>query len=525
MKRYFCLFLLFLASALFSTSPTFCQSASQGTNAAGKLRFAVVVSDSQGAPIRDLHSDDFVIEVAGKPQPGEVHGPTAAAAQASGGSANNGRGLVVVVIDTIHTVWGQESEIRADAMKYMAACAKRDAPVSLLVLDSEGVLNPVHEYTTSSATLAAALERVDAEKHHRTPAAGASPEVVAEAGRFVDFHKGAGKFASPRTSRTHPGAILDGFSTVARYVAGVPGRKSLIWINSIFPFAVEEKQGRIASPTAQSRGYLDPQAVYPNLLTPDEVNRLQTLWKASIGAAQRSELALFPVLARHTAGSTLDMEVVHSMEGMAHMTGGREVHAVGDAFGQLQELAQDDAAAYEVVLPAEAARNCKSDWCELRITVKRSGARVLAPVGFFRDASVVPPETSVAVARLAGEPDPGPNPIPFTVSWKPAEGAGTKKKVAFVVSFGPTAGIPSEGSTELNLQITVHAISNKSDKQAMEFGAKSQLPAATLEQIRTKGFALNNSIELEPGDYDVRFVVQDKISGRSGILSVPLKVS
>ena len=524
MKRYFCLFLLFLAIALVSTSPTFCQSASPGTSAAGNLRFGVVVSDSHDSPIRDLHSDDFVIEVAGKTLPGEVHGPAAAAAQASGGSANNGRGLVVVVIDTIHTIWGQESEIRADAVKYMAACAKRDAPVSLLVLDSEGVLNPVHEYTTSSATLAAALERVDAEKHHRPPAAGASPEVVAEAGRFVDFHKGAGKFAAPRTSRTHPGAILDGFSTVARYVAGVPGRKSLIWINSMFPFAVDEKQGRIGSPTSQSTGYLDPQSVYYNLLTPNQVNQLQTQWKASIGAAQRSELALFPVLARYTPIS-LDLEVVHGMEGMAHMTGGREVHLVGDAFAQFQELAEDNAAAYEVVLPAEAASNCKSDWCELRITVKRSGAHVLAPVGFFRDASVVPPETSVAVARLPGEPDPGPNPVPFTVSWKPAEGAGTKKKVAFVVSFGPTSGIPAEGSTELNLQITVHAISNKTDKQAMEFGAKSQLPTATLEQIRTKGFVLNNAIELEPGDYDVRFVVQDKISGRSGILSVPLKVS
>jgi VWFA-related protein len=516
MKRYFCLLLLFLAITLFLTSPVFCQSASQGTSAAGKLRFAVVVSDSHDAPIRDLHSDDFVIEVAGKPQPGEVLSP---AAQATAGGANNGRGLVVVVIDTIHTIWREESDVRADAVKYVAACAKRDEPVSLLVLDSERALIPVHEYTTSSATLAAALERVDAEKHHRTPAADASPEVVAEAGRFVDFFKGAGKFASPRLSRAYPAAILDGFSTVARYVAGIPGRKSLIWINNIFPFAVEEKQGRIASPTAQYGDHVEPL-----VMTEDEVNHLQTKWKASIAAAQRSELALFPVLARHTS-FTPDREVAHSMESMARMTGGREVHLVGDPFVQFQELAQDNAAAYDVVLPAEAARDCKSDWCELRITVKRSGAHVLAPEGFFRDASVLPPETSVAAVRLPGEPDPGPNPIPFTVTWKPAEGAGPKKKVAFVVNFAPTAGVPAAGSAELNLQITVHAIANKTDKQAMQFGAKSQLPAATLDQIRAKGFALNNSIDLEPGDYDVRFVVQDKISGRSGILSVPLKVS
>ena len=212
------------------------------------------------------------------------------------------------------------------------------------------------------------------------------------------------------------------------------------------------------------------------------------------------------------------------MESLAHMTGGREVHGVGDVFGQFLDLAEDNAAAYEVVLSPEAGRNCKSDWCELRITVKRSGARVLAPAGFFRDARVVPLEIPAVVARLPMEPDPGPNPIAFTVSWKPAEAAGTKKKLAFVVIFGPTAGVPSEGSTELNLEITVHAISNGTDKQAIKFGVQTQLPSATLDQIRTKGFVLNNAIELEPGDYNVRFVVQDKISGRSGILSVPLKV-
>jgi VWFA-related protein len=509
MKRYFCLFLLFPPITLLSTSSTFCQSVSQGTVRAGKFRFAVVVSDSHGAPIRDLHSDDFVIEVAGKAQPGQVQSPVAAAPQASASSANNGRGLVVVVIDTIHTFWGEQADVRRDAEKYLAVCAKRNAPVSLLVLSQNGKLNPVHEYTTNSGTLTAALERADAEMHHRTLVADASPEVVAEARRFVDFYKGAGNFASSETTSAYPEAILDEFTTVARYVVGIPGRKSLIWINSIVPFAVYEKRGTVAF-----RRDDDP-------LNP----ALQAAWKESIGAVQRSELALFPVLTRHSVFIQLDKQILHNMESLADITGGQEENALGDVFAQFGDLQEINMAAYEVVLSPEAARECKSDWCDLKITVNRSGAHVLAPHGFFRDASVVPPETSVAAARLPTEPDPGPNPIPFTVTWRVAERAGAKKKIPFVVSFGPTAGIPAEGSTELNLEITVHAISNKTDKQAIEFGAKTQLSSVTLDQIRAKGFVLNNAIELEPGDYDVRFVVQDKISGRSGILSVPLKVS
>ena len=207
------------------------------------------------------------------------------------------------------------------------------------------------------------------------------------------------------------------------------------------------------------------------------------------------------------------------------MTGGFEVHSTGDAFTQFVDLQENNAAAYDIVLSPEAARDCKSEWCELKITVKRPGAYVLAPQGFFRDASVLAPETPAVAVRLPGEPPPSPNDIPFKVDWKPAEDAGTKKKVAFVVTFGPKAGIPPEGSTELNLEITVHAISKGTDKQAVSFGAKTQLPVATLDQIRAKGFVLNNSLELEPGDYDVRFVVRDKVTGRSGVLSVPLKVA
>ena len=521
-RRSSFLFLLVSAFTLFWALPAFCQTA-PATASAGKLRFAVAVSDSHGAPIRDLRPEDFVIEIAGKAQAAQVQPPVAIPPNASARPANDGRGLVVVVLDTVHTYWREENDLRRDVAKYLAGCAKQDAPVSFLVLSRDGILTPVHEYVAGSTTLAAALEQADAEMHHRTPPPGATPEVMAEARLFVDFYKGNGNFAPAQNMRSYPAAILGGFKRVAQYTSSIPGRKSLIWISSTFPFEVEEKQGRVASPTVQSVSA--DKLIYPNLLTADEVRQLQTIFKESIGSVQRSELALYPALIRSTAAIRMDTQVLHTMESLAHMTGGIEVHPVGDIFGQFLDLAERNAAAYDVVLSADSARECNSDWCEVRIMVKRDGAHVLAPQGFFRDASILLPETAIATARLPMEPDPGPNGIPFTVSWKPQEDEGTKRKIAFVVAFGPTAGVPAEGSSELNLEITVHAISNGADKEAVEFGAKTQLPSATLDVIRVKGFVLNNAIELQPGDYDVRFVVQDKISGRSGILSVPLKVS
>jgi VWFA-related protein len=485
------------------------------TSAPGEQRFAALVLDRQGVPIRDLHSDDFALEVAGKPEPLQVRVPPS-------GLVAPGRGLVVVVIDTMHTRWEEEKDLRLNAGKYLSSCAKRDLPVSLFLFSRYGALVPVHEYTTSSATLTAALKQADAEMRHKTESAGATLEVSAEAQRLLDFYRGQGKFASAKAMEEYPGAMLGGFRSVAQYVSGIEGRKSLVWISSVFPFAVEEKHGRILSPTTTSRAAGD--LIYPNLLTEDQVRQLQVVWKDSIGVAQRTELALYPVLTRATATVPLNPEVINSMTSLARMTGGVEVHSVGDFFGQFAELPEQSRAAYELLLPADAGRDCRSDWCPLKIKVKRPGARVFAPQGFFPESGPASPQTPLPLAHRGDEPNPGPNAIPFTVNWKPEEVAGAKKKIAFVVAFGPGAGLPAEGSTELNVEVMVHAFIEGAEIQAVSFGANKQLPESTLAEIRSKGFVLNNSIELEPGDYSIRFVVHDKTSGRLGILKVPLKV-
>jgi hypothetical protein len=86
------------------------QSQSAGNpNSEGKLRVAVVVSDAKGAPLPALRSDDFTIEVAGKNASGDfqIVAPSSEAGKqaqpAARSSSSDGRGLVVVVLDTIHT--------------------------------------------------------------------------------------------------------------------------------------------------------------------------------------------------------------------------------------------------------------------------------------------------------------------------------------------------------------------------------------------------------------------------------------
>jgi hypothetical protein len=58
------------------------------------------------------------------------------------------------------------------------------------------------------------------------------------------------------------------------------------------------------------------------------------------------------------------------------------------------------------------------------------------------------------------------------------------------------------------------------------FGQKVDLHLTPekLASIRRKGIVYRDALDLAPGEYTVRFVVRDDLSGRTGSVSAPLKV-
>lgn len=510
--------------------------------AEGKVRLGVVVTDEHGAPIRDLTSKDFVVEGQGKAQSWQVESvasPSTGTDLAAGEFTNRegiakGRGLIVIVLDTIHTRWADEKYLRPAIVKYLRSCASRNEPVSLLLMDPHGVLQSVHDYTSSSASLTAALDR--AEEVARPSGGTDSPEVVAEASRISQFLKGttANNIAPSEALRASPEPVLRMFHAVAQSTAGIPGRKSLVWITNITPFEVEDRTGMVISLSRQGPGG-DPApstssipktlganlAEHGDLMTASEIKQLRPLWKSSMEALLQAEMVLVPVGVRASASTSFNPQTLHAMKSLAALTGGDELHGP-NPLELLSGLSQQNVAAYGLV-GSTSAIDCKSDWCGLRITVNRPGARVIAPGGLFRSAV----ESSEKDSLIEGLTSPFDfTQVPLTVRWTTTESDGAKKKLGFVVTFPPEAGMPSGDKNELNLEILVRATGPHGENlQDATFNAAGQLPPEAALQAHQKGFALNNVIELTPGDYTVKFVVHDKVTGRFGSVTAPVKVS
>jgi VWFA-related protein len=540
---------LFLAALLCTVG-----SAQAPTSAKeGKVRIAVVVTDEHGAPIRDLTAKDFVIENHGKAQTWQIEmaaTPSATVEVQAGDFTNRediskGRGLIVIVLDTLHTRWTDEKYLRPEIVKYLRACASRSEPVSLLLMDPHGVVQSVHDYAAGSATLTAALDRAEGMVH--TPAATVpdSPEVVAEAARITEFLRGtvANNTAPSEPLRASPDPLLRMFHAVAQSTEGIPGRKSLVWIANITPFEVEDKTGMVISlnrsgrssvdsgPMARSSGDTIQQAVglgvstgqneRRELMTESEIKQLRPLWKSSIAALLHAEMALVPVGTRSPSMTEFDPQTLHAMKALAELTGGMELHGP-NPFESLTGLSQQNIGAYDLVGDAAGA-DCKSDWCGIRFSVDRPGARILAPQGLFHNVGASNESDSLAEGLTAPFDCTA---VPLTVRWTTTEASGAKKKVGFVVTFPPEANMPSGDKNELNLEIFVRAAGPHGENlQNANFNAAGQLPPEAALQAHQQGFALNNVIELAPGDYTVRFLVHDKVTGRFGSVTAPVKVS
>lgn len=116
--------------------------------------------------------------------------------------------------------------------------------------------------------------------------------------------------------------------------------------------------------------------------------------------------------------------------------------------------------------------------------------------------------------------------LPVTVQWQGVTANGGNRKVAFSLTLPGTAvTVDTAGKNHFSLEMA-----GTVDRMGAPAGSFSQrlqgdLPPAALDQLRASGAGYQNQFDLAPGQYVVRFVVRDNLSGRVGSVSAPLTVN
>src|SRR5262249_53341851 len=195
----------------------------------------VVATDSKGEPVLDLTADDFTVLEGGKPQ--KISGfsfkrgnkATAAPVGSSSGAFsnaprfNNVTSMNVILLDGINGDFAGYAYGRDQLLKFLDT-GTLTQPTALYALEQK--LTLLHDFTTDTTELKALVQEFKPKGpvHVQDVYSAASPF-------------SARKPSSSTTVNTME-ATITGLNSLARALAGYPGRKNLIWVSAGFPITL-----------------------------------------------------------------------------------------------------------------------------------------------------------------------------------------------------------------------------------------------------------------------------------------------
>ncbi len=217
----------------------------------------VVVTAKNHHPVQGLHKEDFLLSENGKPQTityFEEH--TGAEPQpvklpdlppdvfTNIPQVKPSDALTVLLLDSLNTPLTDQSRVRAQVIKYL----KKPQPGQRMAIFTLGSkLRMVQGFTDDPALLTAAVNNKKKETQaspllQTSPEKGADQEPVAAAAVYEpDVAAQMQQFLADQGSVRNDIRVkltLDSFQQLAHYLAGIPGRKNVVWFAGAFPVAI-----------------------------------------------------------------------------------------------------------------------------------------------------------------------------------------------------------------------------------------------------------------------------------------------
>jgi VWFA-related protein len=522
------------------------------------VQVPVVVTDKYGSHMRGLKREDFRIFENGKEQKvstfeeivsTNAQFPVAAAKPGEFSnltlSEQQPRTVTVIALDTVNTPFLDQYTGRRELVKYLAESLDSGQVLALMIITSHG-LKIVQGLTGDSTKLLEVLKKVSGE----TPAMqniGIDAQAEANAGDMSPISMssfGSDPAAAMDAFIEHGDAIysqfqqqnaiettMNAFLGIAWSLSGVPGRKSLIWATGGFPFT-------ISSPAAVPGGYLSTlyertmEALTAAQISVYPVDVRGLVSTSPLGDARQSHANTGAALGRQISNrSWLQQNKIDTLNEFAEMTGGKAFYNTNDLASSFKRAA-DDASSYYLAGYYLDTHNDHAGWRKLKVEIDKKDTEVRARKGFFvTNATIHAEMTRNSDLNYAlTSPIEGTG-IPLTVTWLGSSGDGAKKIAQFLVRIPPNSvsieGTGGQNHLNFDFAAAAYANNSKDGKPALTTGKTITAPLsdAQMETLRAKGGGFTNSLELSPGQYAVRVVIRDNLTGKVGSVTAPLTVN
>jgi len=510
----------------------------------------VIIRDHRGAHVTNLKKEAFSVGEAGGERTIAVFEEVVANSErvvtpklnqsvyTNDRGAASARRLVVLALDTINTPITDQVRARKQMLKFLSQGLDPDALISVVALTPAG-LKVIHDFTTETSVLISAVSTLSgksafSEQNPQTIPADDSA-LQSEVTQLNALTDTVSQSAVAGQKQLAIRWTYDALTQIAQAYAGVPGRKSLIWVTAGFPFSFADNNSQIA-------------AVGGNGDVSDDLDAYQQMWQA----LSQANFAVYPVDARGFVNAAMipastgakyigagklalpNLSIAQlsaqnasfeTFRDLAEMTGGKAFFNTNDLSKSFREASSDSSSYY--LLGFYLARDAQPGWHDLKVKVHGSGMQVRARSGYLvakkNDAN--DRKNDIRNALLSPLDSTA---LPLEVRWKDqtrAPGA-TKTTASFDVMLTPAA-ITVNGSDNNHMKFDVIAVAKQPDGTIAGTAQKAfdaHIGAANAARIEKLGMFYEGKFELPAGQYMVRFLVEDFVTGRVGSVSAPLTV-
>lgn len=488
----------------------------------GLVRVSVIVQDRHGRPVTGLTAADFELFDHRQPQQVALFSVEGRAAPSRASVQPNvftnridgpaSAGVTVLLFDRLNTIQEHQTIARNHIFQYLKQLRPEDR-VGFYVLEADEVL-VLHDFTRDAESLIKAVERVDTKTS--VPLSGSQAQLVrgieAELRDFNSEIEGwvaraeehiQGFFTERRMNATT--GAMEG---IAAHLAGVRGRKNVIWISSGFPILFSDGiMLRNASPEVfrATRALNDADiAFYP------------------VDARGLTGVFSTPPSARQQEFSTLGdlMSTVETSQVIAEKTGGRAYFNTNDLGGAIQRAAEDSRLTYVLgYMPSHGQWDGR--FREIKVRVRRPDVTVRHRSGYFAVRPEAPSAADRQNAILAALDSPlDSTGIGVSVTLDKAASPGD---VVLTVRVDPVGVLlnPEGGMWTGELDVAIaQTLPDGRLAKTTDTTVPLRLADSARQQLLSEGLTFTRTVTVRPDADQVKVAIRNS-AGSIGTVTIP----
>jgi VWFA-related protein len=499
------------------------------------VQVSVIVQDKNGAPLTGLTKEHFTLFDGGQPQKiafFSARAPNHTAPHPLPANFFTNRAelkgqdpgaTIVILFDALNTGFEDQSYARQHILRFLQTVKPQDR-VAIFALTTE--LVPLHDFTEDAAALASSVSRFSprllAAFDASHPANFSVPAM--ESDPFFKIFEGHvnnanGEIADARVADRFR-ITYDALVAIADYVAGIPGRKSLVWVSGGIP--IQLGSDRIGTPDRDNFRFDDSNV--PGMKETGDMGGLAR-------ALNRVNMAIYAIDVQgigaddSAAAFFMRQDQRESFRLLADRTGGKAFYGTNDVAGAINSAFEDGRYTYTLgFYPNHGVWDGK--FREVKVSLGVPGLHLRYRRGYFafpeRDASEATMKADLQEAARS--------PVDATALGVDARretlAPSSARQLLLQVNLDPKELLlrdrdnHREGGLDLLfLQRDSGGSSLAAEKQHFDVNFDRK----EYEVLAKTGLVLQRRLVIEPASAQVRVLVRDAGSGALGSVTFPVK--